>query len=391
MELWQKYAELRAESLRTGGRGEEATEFYRQNQAAMDEGAIVAWPARYNPDELSAIQHAMNLRLQDEAAFFAEYQNEPLPDTTSADTELTADAIAAKLNHLKRYEIPESCSCITMFIDVHQQLLYYLITAWEPNFSGYVIDYGTWPEQKRPYFTLRNASPTLVEVTSSSTLELAISAGLEALAERFLSYEFRRTDGAILYISRCLIDANWGLVTDLVYAFCKQSKYARVLLPSHGKYIGASSKPMSEYPKRPGDRSGLAWRITLGSARRGVRHVLYDTNFWKSFVYARLATPQGSAGGLSLFGDKPAYHRLFADHLTAEYRIKTEGRGRVVDEWKIRPDKPDNHWFDCLAGAAVAASIEGIQLPALSDVPSPLRGKKERISFAALQRAKWRR
>lgn len=38
------------------------------------------WPERFNHDELSAIQHAMNLKLQDEAAFFAEYQNEPLDD-----------------------------------------------------------------------------------------------------------------------------------------------------------------------------------------------------------------------------------------------------------------------------------------------------------------------
>jgi hypothetical protein len=77
--LWKRYAEVRAESLRQGHSGEEATAFYREHRAAMDEGAVVAWPERFNHDELSAIQHAMNLRLQDEAAFFAEYQIEPLP------------------------------------------------------------------------------------------------------------------------------------------------------------------------------------------------------------------------------------------------------------------------------------------------------------------------
>ena len=78
--LWQRYAEMRAESLRSGDAGEEATEFYGANREAMDEGAVIAWPERFNHDELSAIQHAMNLKLQDEAAFFAEYQNEPLPE-----------------------------------------------------------------------------------------------------------------------------------------------------------------------------------------------------------------------------------------------------------------------------------------------------------------------
>jgi len=37
-------------------------------------------------------------------------------------------------------------------------------------------------------------------------------------------------------------------------------------------------------------------------------------------------------GCLSLFGDKLPLHRLLAEHLTAEYFVKTEGRGRIVDE-----------------------------------------------------------
>ena len=43
---------------------------------------------------------------------------------------------------------------------------------------------------------------------------------------------------------------------------------------------------------------------------------------------------------------------LFAEHLTAEYRVKTEGRGRKVEEWKMRPEAHDNHWFDGVVGAA---------------------------------------
>ena len=30
-----------------------------------------------------------------------------------------------------------------------------------------------------------------------------------------------------------------------------------------------------------------------------------------------------------------------AEHLTAEYRVKTEARGRAVDEWKAKPGNPD--------------------------------------------------
>jgi len=55
---------------------------------------VVAWPQRYNRDEVSAVQHAMNLKLQDEAVFWAEYQNEPLPEKGVEDEELlTAEQI----------------------------------------------------------------------------------------------------------------------------------------------------------------------------------------------------------------------------------------------------------------------------------------------------------
>ena len=83
--LWTRYGELRAESLRVHGDIRLATAFYVENRDDMDLGARVAWPERFNHDEASAIQHAMNLRLQDEAAFFAEYQNEPLPAATAGD------------------------------------------------------------------------------------------------------------------------------------------------------------------------------------------------------------------------------------------------------------------------------------------------------------------
>ena len=381
--LWQRYAEIRGESMRQGNAGEEATEFYRQNQQAMDEGSLVAWPERFNHDELSAIQHAINLKLQDEAAFFAEYQNEPLPAETVDADELTADQIAGKLNRMKRGEVPIGCNHLTMFIDVQANLLFFVVVAWEDDFTGYVLDYGTFPDQKRPYFTLRDARLTLSTVTKASGLEGAIYAGLETVTKEYLGREWRRDDGAMLRIERCLIDANWGSSTDIVYQFCRQSAYAGIVLPSHGRFVGASSQPFSEYKRKPGDRVGHNWRMPNVHGKRAVRHAIYDTNYWKSFVHARLAVSMGDKGCLSLFGDTADQHRLLAEHLTSEYRVKTEGRGRTVDEWKVRPERGDNHWFDCLVGCAVAASIQGAVLFG-TDGQAP--AKRERVSFAELQR-----
>jgi hypothetical protein len=381
--LWEKYAEVRAESLRAHGDMSEATAFYVAHREEMDEGADVAWAARFNHDEASALQHAMNLKLQDEAAFWAEYQNEPLPENVGDDEQLTVDEIARKLNGHRPGEIPIGCNHLTMFIDVQGKLLFWVVCAWESDFTGYLVDYGAFPDQKRRYFTLRDANPTLLEVKSGAGLEGSIYAGLDALTDKLLGKEWRRDDGAMIKIGRCLIDANWGTSTDVVYQFCRQSTHAAVLFPSHGRYVGASSTPFAEYRKKRGDRTGLNWRIPNVRGRRAIRHVLYDTNFWKSFIHARLTVPMGDRGCLSLYGRDPVAHQLFAEHLTTEYRVKTEGRGRVVDEWKLRPEAHDNHWLDGVVGCAVAASIEGAVLPGTQETAAP---KCERIRLSELKR-----
>ena len=383
--LWDKYAQIRADSFRNDGDGHEATEFYGKHRKEMDAGAVIAWPERHNEDELSAIQHAMNLRLQDERAFWAEYQNQPLPQEEGESDHLNADAIAAKTNGLPRGVVPIGASHLTMFIDVQGKLLFHAVVAWEDDFTGYVVDYGTYPDQQRPVFALREVQKTLARVAPGTGLEGSIYAGLETLTDAYLAKRWRRDDGAELRIERCLIDANWGQSTDVVYQFCRQSAHAGLIMPSHGRYVGASSVPFSEYKRKKGERVGLHWRVPTVQGRRQVRHVLIDTNYWKSFVHARLAVAMGDPGSLSLFGRKPGEHQLLAEHLTAEYRVKTEARGRIVDEWKLRAGAPDNHWLDCLVGCAVAASIQGAVLPGTDARAAPARAP---IKLSELRRGK---
>ena len=385
-ELWERYADLRADELRECGTFERATEFYREHRAEMDEGAVVSWPDRYNYDEISAIQHAMNLKLTDEAAFWAEYQNEPLPEDLGTDEQLTVDGIVNKLNGHVQRTVPVSANHVTMFIDVQKTLLFYVVCAWDDDFTGYVIDYGAWPDQRRRYFTLDEANPTLQAKFPRSGLEGCLYGGLKALTEDYLSREFTRDDGAAMRIEKCLVDANWGQSTDVVYQFCRESAFANVIIPSHGKYIGASSKPMSEYKKAVGDRVGHNWRMPNIRGKRAVRHVIFDTNYWKSFVASRLLESMGDRGSLSLWGRSSEAHMLFAEHLTAEYRVKTEGRGRRVEEWKMRPEGADNHWWDGLVGCAVAASMTGCVLEGTDVVPKRKSEARPRVKLSDLRR-----
>lgn len=413
VKLWEEYSEIRADSLREDGNILRATEFYKQHREEMDAGAVMAWAARFNHDEASALQHAMNLKLTDELSFQAEYQNDPMPEDSAEDTLLSVDEICAKLNGLKRNVIPLEGVRLTMFVDIQKTLLYWMICAWSDNFSGAVIDYGAWPDQGRNRFSLADANPTMQHKFPKAGLEGQIYGSLEALFQEKMTQIFVREDGAEMRIERAMIDANWGLSTDVVYQYCRQSAFSGIILPGHGRYVGASSRPMTEYKKKRGDRVGFNWYMPTIAGKRAVRHVVFDTNFWKSFVHSRLSVMQGDAGCLSLFGRNPLYHQLLAEHLTAEYRVRTQGLGRTVDEWKIRPQRGDNHWLDCLAGCAVAASIQGSALaeqlsvstprpkvklsgladnhPVSSDVLSaqiPDKIEKKRIKLSEIQRVK---
>ncbi len=369
-QLWQQYADLRSDSLRAGNGGREATEFYEKHREAMDEGAVVAWPDRYDPKkELSALQHAMNLKLRDEEAFFAEYQNEPIVEQES-DEVLTPDIVVSRINGRNRNQVPLECSYLTMFIDVHDKILYYLVAAWETDFTGYLIDYGTWPDQRRGYFTMRDSQRTLGLATPGAGREGAIQAGLEKLTAEYLTKDWRRADGATMRIQRCLVDSGYlpGVIANVCH------KAGAVMMPSKGIGLTAGRKPMSSYRRQPGELHGQNWYIPNVRKTGEFRHVVIDTNYWKSFVHARLAIEPGDKGCLTLFGSKDSQHRLFADHVAgSETWTRTEGQGRIVQEWRLRPGAPDNHWFDCLVGVAVAASMLGSTLPGLEPVKQSRR------------------
>ena len=388
-DLWEQYAEIRFQSLREGGDGAEATEYYRERREAMDAESVIGWPARKNADELSGLQHAMNLKLRDEFAFWSEYQNEP-KDFAIGDTMLSADEIASQVNGIERGIVPLECDVVTAHIDVHEHLLYYVIAAWSRRFDGAVIDYGTWPEQRRSYFSNAGARFTMASTAPAGTdLDGALWHGLETLAGDLFRREWRRMDDVQMRIRRCLIDANWGRYTDLVYKFCRESPHAGNLLPAHGKYVGASGEPIGitrhdeRIRPRPGEEVGLNWVIRR-NRQRVIRHIVFDANFWKSFIHDRLRTATGSQGCLRLFGrPRITDHKLFADHLTAEHPERVESKNRVVDEWRLRPGR-ENHFLDNLVGSAVAASVEGVSLMG-TDAPVQ-RQRKRGVKLSEIQR-----
>ncbi len=370
VKLWDRYAELRAESLRMGRGLAKATEFYQSNRIEMDAGSLVAWEQRFNPDELSAIQHAMNLKYRDETSFAAEYQNDPLAIDQSFVHTLTKEEVVAKVNGLNVGIVPLKCNRVTAYIDVQGKLLYYLVMAWGDDFTGAVLEYGTFPDQKRQYYTLHDAQLTFESLKVGMSLDAQLMNALQSLADSICTKVYVREDGQEYRISRCIIDANWGQSTAIVKQFCRTSKWAAFFLPGHGRAVGADRKPMNEYIDKPGERFGWNWRIP---AEKMQRHIIYDTYAWKTFIINRVAMAVGESGGITIYQGSPEQHRMLAEQWCAEYSVPVTGLGRTVNVWSNRPGR-DNHWFDCLIGCAVGASEQGIL--ALGHDAAPAEKKK---------------
>jgi hypothetical protein len=359
---WGRYAEV----LRSGLEEEEslarANAFYSAEREIADAGADVAWPERFKPTEVSAIQSLMNVKILKPEVFAAEMQNEPLEVNLEGLIDLTPERVVERLSRIPRLTVPATATRLTSFIDVQKTLLYYVVCAFDEDFTGYVVDYGTWPDVKRSYFRLSQVeADSLARATGKANLEEQLYAGMDTLTRLLHGRAWQREGGqAEKHIDFGMIDGNWPEAENVVYTYCRQSQFAANIMPSRSRFYGPTRKPISQTEKKVDERRGLEWFIP-NVTKHGKSHVVWDSGFWKSHTLARLTTEMGNRGCLTLFGDDKRPHRMFADQLCAENRIVSETAERTVYLWEQRPGA-DNHWWDCLVGCAVAASVMGVSL-----------------------------
>jgi hypothetical protein len=268
-------------------------------------------------------------------------------------------------------------------VDVHDALLFWKVTGWSAGFSGDVLDYGTWPKQDVSHFSMREAHNTL-QRKYSCPKEAAILAGLVELMETLFSRIWTRDDGLELRLDLLLVDGRY--LPDTVAQAVRRVNRGQAVMPSFGIPISAKQAAMSQWNPKPGERRGHYWTQGPAPSMPGLQTIKFDANHWKTHLHARYATPLGSQGCLSLFGTAPAQHRLVSEHLASEYPTTTEGRGRRLQEWQLRPGGPDNHFLDTGVGCCVAASVLGITLAGAEPAS---RRPKQRVKFSDLQRQKW--
>ena len=176
--------------------------------------------------------------------------------------------------------------------------------------------------------------------------EIAILTALRRFRDEVAKIGWPSLSGGTVYPSLTLVDSgNWE---STVVAFCGESGPG--FLPAKG--FGAQQVSRRAMTHEPG----------YEPVKQPAGHALVEINadHWKSFVHARLQTPVGQPGGLTLFHASPTDHLSYAKHLTAERRVEefVGGRG-LVSKWEAV--NRNNHWLDatslaCVAGHGVGAA-----------------------------------
>ena len=264
-------------------------------------------------------------------------------------------------------------------------LLWYMVCAWQNDFTGSIIDYGAWPDQGRRYFTKANASKLLEDG------KRGLHSGLIALGDSLLKRQYLTQQNQSFMLDLLLVDS--GHESELVYNFCRQMRLAGFgerLLPSKGEGNRATNKfGFNEGKAVQGEQRGFEWKLPPPKELRGIKLLSYNTNAWKSFVMDRLQVKDNGPTSLSVFGGSISEHQMLFDHMQSEYRerVKSEHTGRECDEWHSKGSTIDNDLWDCLVGCACAANMRGVRLEGLQSQQKQKKATGERRSWAAMKQA----
>lgn len=397
-ELWEEWNRIREDDLRTFDQqtddeddaemkqervSQRAHDYYRAHHKAMNDGAVVAWEWAYSPDDyVDALENAMHWYYRDRLGFWSELQNDPGKFEESALPQLRAPVLAKRTHRLKQHIAPQAAEYLTAHADVAKAVLWYELRAWAQDSTSWTIDYGTWPAQKRPYFTQATAKKTIDKhYANLPTWEIRCMAAIRDLFDALFARQVQREDGSILRLNIAGIDANDE--TETVKEAIRKAGLQGKLWPMHSRSFRGKT-PINDLAKKDGDYIGDHWR-RRNPVTGNMRYITYDSDYWKSHHRDRLVMPPEIPGALTWYGGKE--HRMLADHHCAEWseNVHYEKQACTIEQWTNRPGE-DNHLWDVGVGNDVLGAVLGLRLPTgqLLDVdepkPKPKR-RKTRVSI----------
>lgn len=351
MDLWREYRSRWFVSKK------DAHKFYTENLEEMRRGAVVSWKEDFDPKHVrDALQSAMEEWSENERAFMSEAQNRPIKPLGSAVC-VPAEVIMSRVNGLGHRIAPHETVYVTAFVDCHDDLLYWVVIAWSRDYTGFVLDYGTFPEQARRFFAKGDGGLATMKTEFQSSADTNLKMGLETLFSDLTNWKFEDENGRARFgIDRILVDAKYK--SEVIERALRMTNNATIV-PARGTAILARHKPMAQWQKKVGRVFG--WHcIEERLDNRAYRSLLVDTNYWKSKLHEKFALGSGEKGSLSFWGSDKRFHRMVSEHCNAETVQLVSAGENEVNEWREKPARPDNHFFDCLVGATLAASTLGL-------------------------------
>jgi hypothetical protein len=333
-EMWEEYRGLRINDLLSGCPDmPTANKFYKKNRKKMDKGAVVKNKHLYDEDnEISAIQHAFNLKFKDLEAFEAEYQNNPIAEDISL-YDLNWQTVASRLNKLPRLRTRDEHVAIVAFTDINYSALHWTIAGFRQDMTMDVIAYGKTPD--RGVLVPKNASQT--------TRVKLVYAGLK--------HWWEMLKGLRLPFIRVGIDA--GFEAELVARFVEEQR-SGILFPSRGF---ASTKYL------PGNRTVIKRfeQCHLADTDKAGKHICHNADFWRETAQRAFLASPGAPGSCAIYGDRPEIHRPYAEQICAETlldKVRGDG-GTIFYKWGRQPGT-FNDWLDSHVGCYVAAATTGL-------------------------------
>jgi len=352
-----------------------ATQYYKDNQKEMDEGAKATWEWCYEWDddpqlEISAIQHAYNIIIIEGMDVF---ENECQCNVTAylTDSEISfcsAAHISEHYHSFKRRVLPIDCTELVTHIDLGVEYFVATTIASPKQVTASIVDVETFP----PYpgtFGKGKVSRTISHLfphvpVLRDRLYLALLQFVAELARR----DFFREDGIRIPTRVIGIDSSWQ--GDTVNKVCRESPYGNICLPMEGESYKAKDRQQAEKRYSEGSTK-YHYCVEVPASDRMLRKLLVDVNMYKTQIHIMFEREVRTTGSLNWWQPEyPNQHYLGAEHCTAELPMmdvcpRTE-RKKVV--WTQIPGR-DNEIFDNLVASLALLSRQGCSFDIEVNIP----------------------
>ncbi len=368
MALWKKWESIYLDELDADDiKHAESNQFVRDHYDALHDGAEMFWEHSYDKDsQVSSLHNAMILKNKDEDAFAAEMQLSP--NTGGAETgsdlfDLQSDEIARRIRPYKRGVMPSGAEIVTAFIDIQKEFLSYMVMAFSMQGRGYVIDYGSFPDQRKPYYSKQDIANSFEDEFGPMPLADHITQGLDILTDDLLSREFIEDGKRVYSIEKLGVDNRWALVAPDVRAFALESRHRSRLVPMIGHFVGAKTRPWQRISAEKSRRTrgvGVAYK-DAPKGTRGIPELHHDTNMHKSNLASGLTVPITSQTAITVFEDTPQNLQMLGDHCEAEQPFIEESKdGAKHVIWRAVQKPCNNELFDGMVGCMALAGTLGV-------------------------------